>query len=309
MANQYQNTTTNNKFIPVVVARDSLGALENYLNIGKTVTMDAELNPARVGQVLSIPKRGIVVTHDKTQGGEITVQKPTATDVQITVSNHKEVTIGEEDFTRVMQQGGSVLPDYVLDGVMALAEDIETDLLSHTAEFDSANSNIDVASSGDDRYVQGIQQVNTRFMQLKVPQAERRFGYVSPTFIEGLMNTTGAFIDPKIIPNGDALTEGAYGRVRGFDIFGGQLTPSHGSPAKFQNFFYTRKALILASRPLPDVAPGLGVDSSSVMSDAGLALRVQRFYDTKEKATVYSIDCIWGSGVYDVRQGIVLESV
>ena len=91
-------------------------------------------------------------------------------------------------------------------------------------------------------------------------------------------------------------------------MFEGQLVPTEGSPAWAQNFFYTRNALILASRPLLQPGRELGVDATTVQSDAGLALRLVRYYDADEMAAAVQIDTAFGSGVNDVNQGFVLES-
>lgn len=98
-------TTQNAPWIPEVIANESLGLLGNYLNLGATVRKDSELNPVRVGQVLSIPRRGTITAQQKVQGTPTSVQRPAADDIQITVDQHWYVKLLEEDFTRSMQTG------------------------------------------------------------------------------------------------------------------------------------------------------------------------------------------------------------
>lgn len=295
-------TTQNAPWIPEVIANESLGLLGNYLNLGATVAKDSELTAVRVGQVLSIPRRGTVVAQQKAQGTPTSVQRPAADDVQVTVDQHWYVKLLEEDFTRSMQTG-SVLPGYLEDAVIVLAEKIENNLISHIDEFD----NIDVTVSADDDAVKALGNVRVRMVRNKVPKLARKFGYVSPEFMNALSNAN-AFLDPKLIPNNQALTEGAVGRAKGFDIFEGQLVPTAGSPAWQQNFFYTRNALVLASRPLLQPGQELGVQATTVQSEAGLALRLVRYYDGDEMGVVVQLDTVFGSGVNDERQGFVLES-
>lgn len=296
------DTSNNAVWIPEIIANESIGLLGAYLNLGATVSRDSELTATRVGQVLHIPKRGAITAQQKTENVDATTQRPSGTDVDVTVDQHWYVRLAEEDFTRAMQVG-STLPGYLEDAVIVLAEKIETALAAHASEFD----NVDMAGSGDDRAVDGIAKVRERMVLNKVPQLAQKYGYVHPSVITALAKAQ-AFIDPKLIPQSRLLTEGSAGRVSGFDLFEGQLVESVGSPAWFQNFFYTRNALVLASRPLemPDAA--LGVQSAVINSEAGLAIRVVRHYDSAKMATVGQLDVLFGTAVNDERQGFVLES-
>lgn len=294
-------TTQNAPWIPEVIANEALGLLGNYLNLGRTVLKDSELTPVRFGQVISIPRRGTVVAQQKSQGSSTSVQRPAADDVQITVDQHWYVKLAEEDFTAAMQTG-SVLPGYVEDSTIVLAEKIESQLTTHFSEF----ANRDAGGSAGDA-LEGVILMRELLTMQKVPVLATRFAYIHPTFVTRLLREE-AFIDPKTIPTTNALIEGAVGRVSNFDTFEGQLVPTAGSPAWYQNFFYTRNALVLASRPLIQPGQELGVQATSVQSDAGLALRLVRYYDPDEMAVVVQLDTLFGTGVNDVRQGAVLES-
>lgn len=302
MSNNAMNTTTNAPWIPEVIANESLGLLGNYLNLGKTVSKDNELNPVRVGQTISIPRRGVITASQKTQNEDTVVQKPTADDIQVTIDQHWYVKLLEEDFTAAFQTG-SVLPGYVEDAVIVLAEKIETKLALLSDSFD----NIDFTSGGSDTAVKALGRVRTRMINNKVPALAQLYGYCAPEFVQALGEDT-AFIDPKLIPNNRALVEGAVGRAKGFDIFEGQLVQSKGSPAWKENIFYTRNAMVLASRPLLAPGTGLGVEATTVQSEAGLALRLVRYYDGDAMGVVVQLDTLFGTGVNDVRQGFVLES-
>lgn len=295
-------TTQNAVWIPEVIANEAIGKLGAYLQLGATVSKDSELTAVRVGQVLSIPRRGTIVAQQKAQGTPTTVQRPTADDVQVTVDQHWYIKLLEEDFTRSMQTG-SVLPGYVEDGVIVLAEKIESNLTSHFDEFD----NIDFTSGGSDTALKALGRVREQLILNKVPRLATKYGYVSPEFAR-FLGDENAFLDPKLIANQNALTEGVVGRARGFDIFEGQLVPTEGSPAWDQNFFYTRNALVLASRPLLQPGNELGVQATTIQSEAGIALRLVRYYDGDEMGVVVQIDTVFGSGVNDERQGFVLES-
>ncbi len=301
MSNTFQNTTTNAPWIPEVVANEAIGALGNYLNLGKTVSKDTDLTPVRYGQTITIPKRGVVTATQKSQNASTTVQQPTATEVPVTIDQHWYVKIAEEDFTRAMQIG-SALPGYLEDGVIALAEKIEGRLTTHFSSF----PNIDAAGSAGDAY-KGVVDVRRKLTEAKVPQLATKYGYISPRFYARLLKEE-AILDPKVQTGETARVQGTVGRTAGFDLFEGQLTPTSGSPAWDQNFFYTANALVLASRPLLQPESSLGVQASTVQSEAGLALRVVRYYDGDEMGVVVQVDTLFGTAINDERQAYVLES-
>lgn len=298
---KFMNTTTNAAWIPEVIANESLGLLGNYLQLGQTVAKDTDLTPVRYGQVISIPRRGTIVAQQKAENVATTVQKPTATDVQVTVDQHWYVKIAEEDFTRAMQPD-SALPGYVEDGVIVLAEKIETALATLTSQF----ANIDAGSSDGDAY-KGVVNVRQKMVENKVPRLAPKYGYISPRFYARLLKEE-AVLDPKTLVGQNERATGIVGQTASFGLFEGQLVATSGSPAWDQNFFYTKNALVLASRPLIIPDPALGVQATTVQSDAGLALRLVRYYDPEDMGVVVQLDVLFGAGVNDSRQGYVLES-
>jgi hypothetical protein len=298
---KFMNTTTNASWIPEVIANESLGLLGSYLQLGATVAKDTDLTPVRYGQTISIPRRGTITALQKTENTATTVQKPTADDVQVTVDQHWYVKIAEEDFTRAMQPD-SALPGYVEDAVIVLGEKIEAKLVSLFSQF----SNIDAGGSDGDAY-KGVVNVRQKMVENKVPRLAEKYGYISPRFAARLLKEE-AVLDPKVIQNQAIRESGVIGRTAGFNLWEGQLTPTSGSPAWDQNFFYAKNALVLASRPLIVPDANLGVQATVVQSDAGLALRLVRYYDPENMGVVVQLDVLFGAGVNDSRQGYVLES-
>lgn len=302
MVNRPLNTGDQPVLVPEVIANESLGLLGSYLNLGKTVLLDSDIAPVGEGEKIKIPRRGTIVAKQKVVGQPTEKQTPSTDYIEVNIDQHWYVKIGEEDASLAVQKG-SALPGYLTDSVIVLAEKIENSLASWIPGF--GDTNIDCGPS--DSPLQKVIDVNTAMAMNKVPQLMRKFGYIHPTFAGRLMKEN-AFIDPKLIPNNQALMDGMIGRVQGFDTFSGQLVPSAGSPAWYQNFFYTRNALVLASRPLRDVESKYGVDATVVQSEAGLALRVLNFFDPNDLAMVFHIDVLFGSGINDERHGYVLES-
>lgn len=293
------NTTHNAVWIPEVIADKAINRLAAYLDLGRTVTKDSELTQQQVGEVISVPKFGSVSSNDLAQNGDVTVQTPTATNVQVTLTRHKEVTIGELDYARSVQKG-SALPGYFEQGVMVLAEDIENDLASLWSDFTINN---DGTADRLDDFV----DMRKALIMNKVPKRERMYAYVHPTVVASLLKSE-AFQDPKVIPNNQALTEGAVGRVSGFDVFEGQLVVKSGSPGVYRNIFYTKQAMVLATRPQPLPEPGLGAQGANVLTEQGIALQVVRSYNATKLGNQITVHVVYGYDTLDERQGAVLDT-
>src|SRR6185295_994048 len=123
------NTTTGASFIPTVVANQMLGALSSYLSLGRTVAKDTELTTVQVVETINVAKRGAVTANSLAQNGSVTLQQPSATTIPVTLNRHYEVTIAELTYLKsVSQFQGAEMDGYLEDGVIALAETIESDL-------------------------------------------------------------------------------------------------------------------------------------------------------------------------------------
>lgn len=299
------NTTTNNAvFIPEVIADQVLGALGAYLNLGKTVTRNSELTPAQYGSTISVPKRGSLSVNSLAENGDVTVQTPTATEVLVTLDKHKEITVGELDFAKSMQPN-STLPGYVEDAVIALGEDIETAL---AGLWSGAAFNNDAASGGvKATIIDDFADMQKGLFDRKVPVLARRYAYVS-TGVHAVLQKANAFVDPKLIPNNQALVEGSVGRVSGFDVFAGQLVVKSGSPGVYRNMFYTKNAMVLATRPQPLPDPGLGAIGSNVLDSNGIALQVVKSYNANKLANQITVHVVYGVSTLDERQFGVMDS-
>lgn len=295
------NTTLNAPFIPTLVANQVIGALGSYVNLGRTVTKDSELVTQQVGETVNVPKRGAVSSNSLAQNGSVTLQQPSATTVPVTLDQHEEVTIAELDYAKSVQQGGSVLPGYVEDGVIALAEEIESDLAalwsSFPVQLDAGGSNPQI----------DLTNVRKSFVQQKVPQLATKYGYVSAGFMAKLLQQT-AYINPGVQAGQETLETGVVLRQAGIQLFEGQLVVRSGSPGVDRNMFYTRNAMVLATRPQPLPEPGVGALGANVIDGNGIALQVVKSYNATKLANQITIHVVWGSAMLDDRQAVEMDS-
>lgn len=296
------NTTTGASFIPTIVANQMLGALGNYLNLGRTVTKDTELSSVQVGETINVPKRGAVSANSLAQNGGVTLQQPSATTIPVTLDSHYEVTVAELDYLRsVSQFGAGVLNGYLEDGVIALAEQIESDLASLWSSFP-----IQLDSGGSNPQID-LTNVRKSFVQLKVPQLATKYGYVSAGFYAKLLQQT-AYITPGVPAGNETLETGVQSKISGINLFEGQLVVRSGSPGVDRNMFYTRNAMVLATRPQPLPDPGTGALGANVIDSNGIALQVVKSYNATKLANQFTVHVVWGSAMLDDRQCVEMDS-
>lgn len=307
--------TTNDKFIPEITANVAIGRLTAYLSMGRTVTKDSQLTAAKYGDVISVPKRGAVSANQKTAGSSVTKQSPSATNVSVTLDQHWEVTIAEDDITEALAietatltgsgpasgASKSALPGYIEDSVIALAEKIETKLLDLHVSVPSTITGANPVTLAN------LAAGRERLIMNNVPKLARLFAQLHPTVITDLLATT-PFSDPKFAQNNEGLTEGAIMRLYGFDIFENQLVPTTGSPVAWHNMLYHPNAFVLASRGLRLPDAGVGATGANVMSDAGISLRVVRSWDADNLAMQFTVDTLFGVAVLDNRLAVELDS-
>lgn len=295
----YNTTYENGVWIPEIIANESLGRLDAYMNLGKTVARDSDLTTSKEGDTINVPIRGTLVSHEKQEDTDITLQQPKGTSVPVVLDHHREISFGEEDFVASIQHGSPV-PEYINDAVAILAEDIETALLGKISGFEHIGPN-------DASYLDRVGKVRQRLVEKRVPKLSQKFAYVAPKVITNLLKEN-AFKDPKLYENQHGLVDGTIGRVHDIDFFEGQLVAGSGSPSEYQNFVYSRNALVLVTRPLRQIDGQLGAQSAVVQSEAGVSVRVIRTWNPMKLAIQITVDVLYGANVLDERLGLVWET-
>src|SRR5271167_138600 len=121
-----------------LVAADALPALMGNLVMGNLVDRDYEPCLAHAGDTINVPIPPVMVANNILEGGTVQTQNPSIGNAQIVLNTHAEATFQIPDVTKVL-----AVPDllklYMQPAVVALAESIETNLLSLYSQF-SANA-------------------------------------------------------------------------------------------------------------------------------------------------------------------------
>src|ERR1700721_2264897 len=117
-----------------LVAADALPALVGNLVMGNLVNRDYEPVLAQAGDTVNIPIAPVLVANNLAEGGMVQTQNPNLGNAQIVLNTHVEATFQIPDVTKVL-----AVPDllklYMQPAVVAIAQRIETDLLSLYPQF------------------------------------------------------------------------------------------------------------------------------------------------------------------------------
>lgn len=298
------NNTTNAVFIPTIIAQKCLQRFPAYLNLAKTVARDSDYTTAQFGEVIQVAKTGAVVANDKVAGSSFTKQNPTGTNVSVTLNKHKEVTLLIDDVTKVLENQDTQMK-YANDAAIALAEAVESAIAALHPQITATETWNRTSATTIDA---SMLRIRKYFTDQKVPALEQRYFYVDSTVYNDLLGTD-KYSRYDARGDGKTIADAQVIRTYGLEIHESQLIPSTGSPVAYHNLAYTRDAFIMASRPLPKVAPGLGT-VSSIINDptSSVSIRTLFSYDKDLGGHQLTLDLLFGVSVLDQRRVIEVES-
>jgi hypothetical protein len=307
-------TIPNVNFVPEIWAQKALQALRNNLVLATKVTRDSDVAAFTQGATLHIPVPGTFTANTKTAGSPVTLQVPTDARVDVTLNQHKEVSFLIEDILKV-QTNQNLMDRYITNAVIPLAEAIETYLFGLYAGFA-------VISTTATPITAAILRTARKTMNdAKAPEAGRilivtdgdeisilgdaalqnYFAWARPGAISGVTGPVG---------NQGGGTSGgtgasSIGYVYGFDLYNSQLVPL---ATQNKNLAFTKEALILAMRGMPDSgAPGV---DQMVISDplSGLTMRQTVSYSPNALGMQVTLDVLFGASVLRAADGLIVQS-
>lgn len=297
-------STVISPFVSQIWANTALEVLRANINLAKLVTTDSDVAAFQVGQTLHIPYTGTFVANTKTEGSNVTTQTPTATDTQVTLNKHKEVTFLVEDFAQALADTNYLRQYYMDAAVVAIAEQVETDLLALVASFSTQ-----VGTAGTALTASTLRTVNQTFTTNKVPAGNRHI-VIDPKDTASLLSDTSlqyyfANATPEDIENG-ILARNLYGLT----VHESQLLTKTGtSPVQTDGVALDPGAIILATRTLPMAPAGTGVYQSVAHDpESGLAIRVSISYSSGALGVQTTIDVLYGLAILRQQKGILVLS-
>ncbi|MEQ1886689.1 MAG: P22 phage major capsid protein family protein [Bryobacteraceae bacterium] len=284
-----------------LVAADALPALMGNLVMGNLVNRDYEQSVAQAGDTINVPIPPTMVANNIAEGGSVQTQNPSLGNAQIVLNTHAEATFQIPDVTKIL-----AVPDllklYMQPAVVALAEKIETDLLSLYAQF-TANSPVGSAATALTEAT--VDAAETALFTAKVPANSPKYLVVDPNAYSALrqiprfseFNTAGE-------AGLRALVDGAVGKMKDFYIFRSQFVPKTGSSTiTTHNLAFAKNAMGLVVRRLPQPLPGTGA-IAEYAELGNFGMRVTMSYQPNTLAQQFTVDVLYGTGVLRANHGV-----
>jgi hypothetical protein len=299
--------TSNNVASAIVklVAADALPTLVGNLVMGNLVNRDYEPVLAQAGDTVNIPIPPTMVANNIAEGNTVTLQNPSLGNAQIVLNTHAEATFQIPDVTKVLAVP-DLLKVYMEPAVAAIAQRIEGDLLNLYAGF---TANAPVGTAGTPITEATIDAAETALFLAKEPALAQKFMVVDaatysawrqiPRFSE--FQTAG---DAGL----RAIVNGTIGKVKDFFVFRSQFVPKTGSsPVSTHNIAFTRDALGLVIRRLPQPLPGTGA-IAEYAELGNFGMRVVMSYQPNTLAQQFTVDVLYGCGVLRNSAGVQVNT-
>src|ERR1700678_3560664 len=284
-----------------LVAVDALPALMSNLVMGNLVNRDYEPTLANAGDTVNVPIPPTLVANNIAEGGTVQTQNPNLGNAQIVLNTHAEATFQIPDVTKVL-----AVPDllrlYMQPAVVAIAESIETDILSLYSQF---TANAAVGTAGVALVESVVDAAETGLFQAMAS----KYLVVDPISYSALRQIPRF---SEYYSAGDAglraLVDGAVGKIKDFFVFRSQLVQTTGSgPVNTHNLAFSRDAIGLVIRRLPQPLPGTGaIAEYAEMGNFGI--RVIMSYQPNTLAQQFTVDVLYGTAVLRNVFGVQVNS-
>ena len=277
-----------------LVAADALPALMGNLVMGNLVNRDYEPVLAHAGDTVNVPIPPVLVANNIAEGGTVTPQNPSLGNAQIVLNTHAEATFQIPDVTKALAYP-ELLKAYMQPAVVAIASKVESDLLKLYSQFTAITP---LGTAGTPVTEATIDAAESALFAAMVPASASKY----------LVVDSSTYSQIRQIPRfseyytaGEAglkaLVEGNVGKIKDFFIFRSQFVPQTGtSPINNHNLAFTRDAIGLVVRRLPQPLPGTGaVAEYAEMGNFGI--RIVMSYQPNTLAQQFTVDVLYGCGV------------
>jgi hypothetical protein len=277
-----------------LVAADALPALVGNLVMGNLVNRDYEPVLAQAGDTVNIPIPPVLIANNMAEGAQVQPQNPSLGNAQIVLNTHAEATFQIPDVTKVLAVP-DLLQVYMQPAVVAIAENIETNLLNLYAGF---TANTPVGTPGTAIVEEVIDLAESALFSAKVPPSEPKYLIVDAATYSQLRQIERF---SEFQTAGDAglraLIDGAVGKIKDFFVMRSQYISYTGSsPLTTHNVAFTKNAIGLVIRRLPQPLYGTGaVAHYAEMGNFGM--RVVMSYQPNTLSQQFTVDVLYGCAV------------
>jgi hypothetical protein len=288
-----------------LVAAEALPVLTANLVMGNLVNRDYEPALANAGDTINVPIPPTMVANNILEGNSVQPQNPSIGNAAIVLNNHVEATFQIPDVTKALAVP-DLLKVYLQPSVTAIAQRIESDLLNLYAGF---TANTPVGTPGTTLTEATIDAAETALFLAMIPPSEQRYFVVNaaaysawrqiPLFEE--FQTAGA-------AGLRTLIDGTIGKYKDFFVFRSQLVQQTGTtPVNTHNLAFTKSAIGLVMRRLPQPLPGTGA-IAEYAELGNFGMRVVMSYQPNTLAQQFTVDVLYGCGVLRNQAGVQVNT-
>jgi len=288
-----------------LVAADALPVLTGNLVMGNLVNRDYEPALANAGDTINVPIPPTMTANNIAEGNGVVPQNPSLGNAAIVLNSHVESTFQIPDVTKVLAVP-DLLKVYLQPAVSAIAEKIETDLLNLYAGF---TANTPVGTPGTALSEATIDAAETALFQAKIPMSEQRYFVVSAAAYSAWRQIA---LFEEFETAGQAglrtLIDGTIGKYKDFFVFRSQMVQQTGTtPVNTHNLAFTKSAIGLVMRRLPQPLPGTGA-IAEYAELGNFGMRVVMSYQPNTLAQQFTVDVLYGCGVLRNEAGVQVNT-
>jgi len=288
-----------------LVAADALPALVGNLIMGNLVNRDYEPVLANAGDTVNVPIPPTMVANNILEGNSVQTQNPSLGNAQIVLNTHVEATFQIPDVTKVLAVP-DLLKIYMQPSVAAIAQRIETDLLSLYAGF-TTNTAVGTPATPITEAV--IDAAETSLFLAMVPPNEQKYFVVNAATYSAwrqipLFNEFQNAGEAGLL----ALIDGTIGKFKDFYVFRSQFVQQTGTTTvTTHNMAFTRSAIGLVIRRLPQPLPGTGA-IAEYAELGNFGMRVVMSYQPDTLAQQFTVDILYGCGILRNSSGVQVNT-
>ena len=287
---------------PTIWSKQGIAILHEKIAMPKLVRVDFQNDLAQMGDVVNTRKPATMTASDVDDDNGITAQTLSATNVAVTLNNHKHATFKIKD-REASRSVANLMTEYMEPAMLAVANTLDKSLL---ALYTDASKLISVASAGDWR--NKVNDARTQLNKNKAPEANRVLLLSDDD--EGALVNLDIFSKANERGDPNGLREGYLGRVRGFETYRSSNILGAGSPTTRHNIAMHKDAIALVTRVLSTATGRTAGAEQQVATDpdAGLSLRVTISYQHNVFSTMVSVDLLYGVKTLDANLLVQLKS-
>lgn len=289
-------------FNPTLWSRKSVAILRERISMPKLIRMDFSNDLKQAGDTVNTRKIGKMVANTVNTSTGVTVQNVTATNIPVTLNQHKDATfvITDREATSSFE---NLVEKFLDPAMLAIANNIDVAVLGL---YTDVTSTFPVSSAGDWKAKFSAIRVK---MNKNLAPVDNRVCVLSDDD-EGAVSNLDILAKVNESGTDQALREGIVGRFKGFSVYRGSNVIGVGSPASRKNLFFHRDAFALVIRPLATAAgitPG-AIQSVGVDPDAGLSVRLTISYNPTLLSTQVTVDILYGVKTLDEKLAVLANA-